>query len=156
MKRSFRLAVTAFAWAAAASPATSNVSDDFYGAIRNNDLARLGNLIHDGADVNTRDRYEETPLMYAAYVGSLDGMKVLLKAGASVDLRSQSGATALIWAATDLAKVRLLIERGANVNIATKRGRTAILVAAMSDPSAAIVKLLIGNGADLKAVCSYF
>jgi ankyrin repeat protein len=152
MKRSFRLVVTAFAWAAAASSATANVSDDFYGAIRNNDLARLGNLIHDGADVNTRDRYEETPLMYAAYVGSLDGMKLLLKEGASVDLQSQSGATALIWAATDLAKVRLLIEQGANVNIATKRGRTALLVAAMSDPSAAIVKLLMENGADLKAV----
>jgi ankyrin repeat protein len=134
-----------------ASPAP-DLSDDFYRAIRNNDLARLGSLIHDGADVNTPNHLAETPLMYAAYVGSLDAMKLLLKEGASVNLQSQSGATALIWAATDLDKVRLLIAHGANVNLATKRGRTALLVAAMSDPSAAIVKLLLEKGADSKAV----
>jgi ankyrin repeat protein len=143
--------LAALAWALGASPA-SNVSDDFYSAIRNNDLARLESLIKGGADVNTRDRHAETPLMYAAYVGSLDAMQLLLASGASVDAQSQSGATALIWAANDLGKVRLLTEHGANVNLATKRRRTALLVAAMSDPSADIVKLLIEKGADLKAV----
>ncbi len=134
------------------APAASNVSDEFYSAIRNNDLARLESLIAGGADVNTRDRHAETPLMYAAYVGSLDAMELLLKDGASVDAQSQSGATALIWAANDPAKVRLLVGHGANVNLATKRRRTALLVAAMSDPSAETVKLLVEKGADLKAV----
>ncbi len=152
MNRSSLLILAALAWAAGAAAAALNVSDDFYSAIRNNDLARVDSLIRAGADVNTRDRHQETPLMYAAYVGSLDAMQLLLRSGAGVDLQSQSGATALIWAATDLAKVRLLIEHGANVNLATKRRRTALLVAAMSDPSAAIVKLLIEKGADLKAV----
>ena len=88
--------------------------------------------------------------MYAAYVGSPDAIKLLLAEGASVDAQSQSGGTALIWAANDLGKVRLLIENGANVNLATKRRRTALLVAAMSDPSADIVKFLIDHGADLR------
>ncbi len=48
--------------------------------------------------------------------------------------------------------MRLLIDHGANVNAASKRGRTALLVAAMSDHSADIVKLLKEKGADLKAV----
>lgn len=152
MSRKFFLVIASLVCAAGTSSSASNVSDEFYGAIRNNDLARLESLISGGADVNTRDRHEETPLMYAAYVGSLDAMKLLLKDGASVDAQSQSGATALIWAATDLGKVRLLIEHGANVNLATKRRRTALMVAAMSDPSAQIVKLLIEKGADLKAV----
>lgn len=156
MKRSFSLVpgvmLAAFAWVAGASAATSNISDEFYSAIRDNNLVRLANLIRDGAGVNARDRHAETPLMYAAFVGSIDAMKLLLKEGANVDLQSQSGATALIWAATDLAKVRLLIEHGANVNLATKRGRTALLVAAMSDSSAPVVKLLVEKGADLKAV----
>jgi ankyrin repeat protein len=152
MHRPSFLIFAALLWTAAAWSASSNVSDEFYSAIRNNDLARLESLIAGGADVNTRDRHQETPLMYAAYVGSLDAMKVLLQKGASVDAQSQSGATALIWAATGLAKVRLLIDHGANVNLATKRGRTALLVAAMSDPSADIVKLLIEKGANLKAV----
>ena len=143
----------AFAMLVSVGPlsAASDVSDEFYSAIRNNNLARLESLIQGGADVNTRDRHSETPLMYAAYVGSLDAMKLLLKDGASVDAQSQSGATALIWSATDFAKVRLLIDHGANVNLATKRRRTALLVAAMSDPSAEIVKLLIDKGADPKA-----
>ncbi len=150
MRRFFLLALVSVVCAAAAS--APNLSDEFYSAIRTNNLARLESLIAGGADVNTRDRHAETPLMYAAYVGSLDAMKLLLKDGASVDAQSQSGATALIWSATDLAKVRLLIDHGANVNLATKRRRTALLVAAMSDPSADIVKLLIEKGADPKAM----
>ena len=152
MRRLFLLTLASVLCAAAAAPGATNVSDEFYSAIRNNDLARLQSLIAGGADVNTRDRHMETPLMYAAYVGSLDAMKLLLQDGASVDAQSQSGATALIWSATDLPKVRLLIDHGANVNLATKRRRTALLVAAMSDPSADIVKLLIEKGADPKAM----
>jgi ankyrin repeat protein len=151
MQRWYALALAALVSIGALS-AASNVSDEFYSAIRNNDLARLESLIKGGADVNTRDHHQETPLMYAAYVGSIEAMKMLLQDGASVDAQSQSGATALIWSATNLAKVRLLIDHGANVNLATKRRRTALLVAAMSDPSAEIVKLLIEKGADPKAV----
>jgi ankyrin repeat protein len=137
---------------AVSSTAAADVSDDFYRAIRANDLTRLSALIKSGADVNTRDVRDETPLMYAAWVGSANAMKLLLEAGAQVNLQSQAGATALIWSATEIDKVKLLVDHGADVNLATKRGRTALLVAAMSEPSADIVKLLIAHGANLKAV----
>lgn len=46
------------------TPAASlTLSDDFYSTIRNNDLGRLNSLISGGADANTRDHHEETPLM---------------------------------------------------------------------------------------------
>ncbi len=152
MKRRFFLILAALSCAAGALSAAERASDDFYRTIRTNDLTGLSQLIASGADVNTRDHLGETPLMYSAYAGSVDAMKLLLDHGAMVDAQSQSGATALIWAAADLAKVRLLVEHGANVNLTTKRRRTALLVAAMSDPSADIVKLLIEKGADVKAV----
>lgn len=136
----------------AAGVCFGDVSDDFYSAIRANDMKRLTLLAQCCADVNTADRLGETPLMYAATVGSLDAMKFLVEKGANVNAQSASGATALIWSATDLAKVRFLLEHGANVNLATKRGRTALLIAAMSDKSYDIVKLLIDKGADVKAV----
>jgi ankyrin repeat protein len=131
--------------------ASADPSDDFYSAIRNNDLARLQTMIRDGADVNARDKRGETPLMYAATVGSVDAMKFLIAKGADVNAQTTtSGATALIWSATDLAKVKLLVEHGANVNTATERGRTALLIAVMSDGSADIVRFLLERGADIK------
>jgi len=53
---------------------------------------------------------------------------------------------------TDADKVGLLLERGADVNAVTKRGRSALLLAAMSDKSAGIVRLLMAKGADPKVV----
>jgi ankyrin repeat protein len=141
----------ALAVAGVSFAASGNPSDDFYNVIRANELPRLTAMVRDGADVNTKDRRGETPLMYAAAVGSLGAMEFLIANGADVNARNEFGATALIWSATDLAKVRLLIDHGANANIATKRGRTALLVAAMSDHSSDIVRLLVENGADVQA-----
>ena len=89
--------------------------------------------------------------MHAAAIGSVEAMQLLIDKGADVNARSTAGATALMWAATDLAKVRLLVEHGADVRAASDSGRTALLLAAMSDPSAEIVRLLLSRGADPRA-----
>ena len=44
-----------------------------------------------------------------------NAMRLLLDKGADVNARNAAGATALMWAATDLAKVRVLVDRGAEV-----------------------------------------
>jgi ankyrin repeat protein len=122
-----------------------------YDAIRTNDLARLQTMVHSAADANIKDDGGKTPLIYAAAVGSIDAVKFLINSGADVNAQNESGLTALMLAATDLPKVQLLVDRGANVNATTKLGRTALFLAAMSDDSAAIVRLLVGKGADVKA-----
>ena len=147
--------IVAVAGASTSLAADGNLSDDFYNAIRANDLARLQALVGGGADVNSRDSRGETPLMYAAAVGSVEAMKFLVGKGAEVNAQTELGSTALIWSSTDLAKVRCLLDHGANVNMATKRGRTALFVAAMSDHSAEIVRLLVAKGADVKATDSF-
>jgi ankyrin repeat protein len=130
-----------------------NSSDAFYTAIRDNDLTRLRTVLKGGANPNASDpRGGGTPLMHAAVVGSLEGMTMLLDQGADVNAANSLGATPLMWAATDLAKVQLLLARGANPKAVSQRGRTALFLAARSDRSSDIVKRLIAAGADVRAV----
>jgi ankyrin repeat protein len=128
---------------------------DVYQALRANDLSRLSSLVTSRGDAGAADPMGETLLMSAAAAGSLDAMKFLVDQGADVNAQNAFGSTALVWSATDLAKVRYLVEHGANVNLPTKTGRTAAFVAAMSTPSAQIVRYLAEHGADLKAKDAY-
>jgi ankyrin repeat protein len=138
-------------WAAFTSAAfAASQADDFYDAIRANNLDRLATLIKTESP-NQADSRGITPLMYSATVGSVEAMRLLIDHGADVNARNAFGSTALMWSATDIGKVRLLVDRGADVNLASKAGRTALLVAARSNPSAEIVRYLIAHGADVKA-----
>src|SRR6185369_2026333 len=121
---------------------TDNPGDAFYAAIRANDLSRLRALLPHRTSANFKDGRGLTPLMYAAAVGSPEAMKLLLDKGADPNVQNAFGSTALMWSVTDIKKVRLLLEHGADVKTASKRGRTALLLAAMSDQSADIVRLL--------------
>ena len=148
----YALGLLLFAAAYAGMRAAENPSTEFYTAIRANDLARVNALLSGGGSANVHDARGVTPLMYAAVVGSVEAMSLLVDAGADVNARNDVGSTALIWSATDLARVKLLIEHGANVNAATDRGRTPLLVAAMADRSADVVRFLVSKGANVHAV----
>ncbi len=135
--------------ALAASLAAGNSSDDFYRAIRANDLAKLKSLIGDGSGVNTKDRHGSTPLMYSAAVGSVDAMKMLLAAGADAKTKNSFEATALMWCTANMDKVRLLVDAGADVNAPSKQGMTPLLIAASNAGSIDIVRLLLAKGATI-------
>ena len=154
MRRTLSLIIASvFFWSVssgARGPELSPASDAFYRAIRSNDLAAVDTLAR-RADVNARDADGATPLMYAAAVGSIQTMQRLLGAGADVNARGTHGSSALLWATNDAAKVRLLLDHGAAVNNASTAGQTPLLVAAMSNPSADVVHLLVKHGADVRA-----
>jgi ankyrin repeat protein len=127
-------------------------AEAWYNAVRGADRSHLDALLAKSpGDVRER-RGGVTPLMYAAALGSLDTVRLLLDKGAEVNAKSAAGATALMWAAADPAKVKLLVERGADVKVVSESGRTALLLAAMSDQSAETVRLLLERGADAKAL----
>ena len=121
--------------------------DQFYSAIRENNLPQLKALLSQKSDAAVADSRGITPLMYAAEIGSLDAMRMLIDGGADVNVQNAFGSTALMWSVSDPAKVRLLLDHGAQVNTAARSGRTALIIAAFTNPSAAVVRLLLAKGA---------
>jgi ankyrin repeat protein len=89
--------------------------------------------------------------MHATAVGSLNAMRLLVKAGADVNAKNGLDASALIWGAVDVQKTKLLLDAGAEVNVRTKLGRTPLLMAAGRPGSSEIVRILLAKGADTTA-----
>lgn len=111
-------------------------------------------LITNGADVNLFGPRDEngkvrSPLMCAAIKGSIEMMRLLLAAGATVDGTNAGGDTALMMAAKrDRAAVlKFLIKNKANVNARGTHGHTAFIYAAYNG-QVENLKVLLEAGAD--------
>ncbi|HUK43436.1 MAG TPA: ankyrin repeat domain-containing protein [Candidatus Bathyarchaeia archaeon] len=134
---------------AASAFAATNPTDDFYQAIRANDLKRIESLSAKG-DVNIKDRHGATPLMYAAAVGSVDAVKMLLGKGADTKAKNSFDATPLMWGVTNLEKVRLLVDAGADVNARSKQDMTPLLIAANNAGTIDVLRFLVSKGAKVE------
>jgi ankyrin repeat protein len=135
---------------ALALPAACGETGPLFEAIRNGNPSIVKTHVTK-TDLNTRDQSGRTPLMHAAAFGNLETLRVLLDAGAEVNARNRSDATALLWAAGDPEKARLLIERGADVKVQSRQGRTPLMVAASRAGNSEVIALMLSKGADPRA-----
>ena len=85
-------------------------------------------LIAAGADVNTTDNHNISPLITAIEKGDVEYVKELLKAGANVNVKDGSGDPALLVAVQfgRASIVQLLTEHGADVNAESIVGITPL------------------------------
>src|SRR5215831_6268274 len=86
------------AWTAERVDSSPVSADDYFRAIRANDLKTLRQLVASGS-VNIHDKLDTTPLHYAALYGNADAVSLLLKAGADPNARTNAANTPLIFAA---------------------------------------------------------
>ena len=142
---------------------------------RRSETVRL--LIMGGIDVNAKLKTDgSTALAWAAYLGDVDLVRLVLDKGANVDARLTDGGTALMCAITSclggeipkksrngskpapevslasrrIEVAKLLLDRKADVNAKRADGTTALMWAMILGQTD-MVKLLLGEGANPKA-----
>lgn len=121
-------------------------------AIANHDLAGVKQMLAtDPALAKSADAAGSTALMHASASGTVTIMQALVEAGAEVNAKNARAATALHWAVSDEAKVKLLLLNGAAANAKTVEGRTPLYAAASMPAGAASVRHLLEANADVNA-----
>ena len=115
----------------------------------NNDLIDLKELLQRALQPNVADQWSATPLHYAARLGHLECVLLLLEAGADKEqAKNDDGATPLFLAAHSghLDIVRCLSEVGAQKNQAKNNGATPMYIAARNG-HLDVVRYLTESGA---------
>ena len=112
------------------------------------DEKRAIELIKDGANIEKKDTFGQTALIWASRYRRVEVVKTLLSRGAKVDEKDNDGDTALLDASKNgyVKIVKTLIEKGAEVDEKDNRGVTALIKASSYD-NVKVVKTLIENGA---------
>ncbi|KAK0160534.1 hypothetical protein PV328_007935 [Microctonus aethiopoides] len=119
-------------------------------AVRDEDLEKVRALLTQGANANSRVKWNDDTLLH--YTSNVKILKELLLHGAYVDATNKYRETPLDTAVKEckLEIVKELLVHGADVNTTNRKGNTPLNIAVKSSKrNLEIMKVLLKNGADI-------
>ena len=154
MKKSIILMVAPALLCASGLWANEQLNQQLRSAAAAGDVTQVEHLLDRGADIEARDDYGNTALMYASVGGKAAVVELLLDRSAEIDARRGPGLrTALMHASRngEAAVVELLLDRGADIEARDYMYGQTTLMCASESGEAAVVELLLDRGADIEA-----
>jgi ankyrin repeat protein len=154
MRRTVRAMLAALFFtplALAPVPAGAADSASLSAALQRGDAAALTQALTQGLDVNAL-LDGATPLHWAVLGGHADTVALLLKSGATPNVRTVFGVLPLEVAVQngDATATALLLRAGANPNVVDRSGNTVLMAAARTG-NVVVLKALLDAGADMDA-----
>ena len=127
----------------------------FLERVRAEDVSAVRLFIAAGMDIHTRDDEGTTALMYAAWEGHVEVVRILAEqwvAEAGADAQDDDGTTVLMWVALggDVEMARILLDKGADIHAQNNSSRTVLMYGARGG-DVEVVRFLLENSADLNA-----
>ena len=126
--------------------ASGALNTELFRLAREGSPVEIARTIRAGAEVNARDAYGQTPLMYAATANTMNAVIELIVDGARVNAKSDAGWTALMYAARDNpAVLESLLIRGADPDLVNDGRQTALDIARSSSAEAVSILGVAGR-----------
>lgn len=131
--------------------ASAAASETLFDVVKSGDTAGVERLLASGAEVDSRDRDQATPLITAALNDQPAVAQLLLSKGADVMARNAGGFTPLHAAAYsgNVEIAELLLGKGAVLEDAANKAGVTPLMVAVEENHVAMLELLIARGADV-------
>jgi ankyrin repeat protein len=131
--------------------ATAVAGQPIFDAVNAGDKAEVERLLASGAEVDSRDGDQATPLIAAALSNRPAVAELLLARGADVMARNSGGFTPLHAAAYSgsVPIAEMLLDKGAAIEDTANKAGAAPLMVAAEENRVAMVELLISRGADI-------
>ena len=122
---------------------------DLLDAVVMRDIAKIRELLGQGADVNARDEeHNEPPVMLAVKFADAAIIRLLLNVGAEVDAQDDMGRTSLFFAPVSSEVFKSLLEARADIHAADNKGNTILLWKVLESASLSEVEELLRLGVD--------
>lgn len=136
-----------FAQMMKAENAGMRFDDSLVDAADKGNIRAVMSLVQSGKFVDSRGRFDSTPLMRAAFNQHKEVLAFLLSKGANPDLKDVGGATALHIAARrgNTEAITALLQAGAEPNVQDKEGWSPLMRAAIEGNSEGVKALLSHN-----------